>query len=54
MSDLRVFPSTRDAAEHCAAQILQYLDESPHTTLAISGGTSPRTMFEIFATTAFD
>ena len=54
MSDLRVFPTTHDAAEHCAAQILQYLDASPHSTLAISGGTSPRRMFEIFANTKFD
>ena len=54
MSDLRVFADPRDAAEHCAAQILQYLDESPRSTLAISGGSSPRTMFEIFAATQFD
>lgn len=54
MSDLRVFPDAHDAAAQCAAQILQYLNESPHSTLAISGGNSPRTMFEIFATTQFD
>jgi 6-phosphogluconolactonase len=54
MSDLRIFADARGAAEHCAAQILQYLDESPRSTLAISGGSSPRTMFEIFATTQLD
>ncbi|MGA3190853.1 MAG: 6-phosphogluconolactonase [Bryobacteraceae bacterium] len=54
MSDLRTFSDTRDAAGHCAAQILQYLNESPRSTLAISGGSSPRTMFEIFAATPFD
>jgi len=54
MSDLRVFHDTRDAAEHCAAQILQHLNDSPRSTLAISGGSSPKTMFEIFAATAFD
>lgn len=54
MSDLRVSLSARDAAERCAAQILEYLHESPRATLAISGGSSPRTMFEMFATTPFD
>jgi 6-phosphogluconolactonase len=54
MSDLRTFADTREAAEHCAAQILQYLNESARSTLAISGGSSPRTMFEIFSATAFD
>jgi 6-phosphogluconolactonase len=54
MSDLRTFPNARDAAEHSAAQILQYLGSSARSTLAISGGSSPRPMFEIFATAAFD
>ncbi len=54
MSDLRTFPGARAAAEHCAAQILEYLKESPRATLAISGGSSPRAMFEIFATVPFD
>jgi len=54
MSDLRTFANARDAAEHCAAQILQYLHDSPRPTLAISGGTSPKPMFEIFAATTFD
>jgi 6-phosphogluconolactonase len=54
MSDLRIFPDARDAAAHCAAQILEYLHASPHSTLAISGGSSPKPMFEIFAATPFD
>jgi 6-phosphogluconolactonase len=54
MSDLRTFADAHDAAAHCAAQILQHLEESPHSTLAISGGTSPRVMFEIFSATRFD
>jgi 6-phosphogluconolactonase len=54
MSDLRVFKDTREAAEHCAAQILEYLNSSPRSTLAISGGSSPKTMFEIFASAKFD
>jgi 6-phosphogluconolactonase len=54
MSDLRVFPHAQEAAGHSAAQILQYLGELPRATLAISGGTSPRIMFEIFATSKFD
>ena len=52
MSDLRTFADTREAAEKCAAQILAYRTGAVH--LAISGGSSPRGMFEIFATTAFD
>jgi 6-phosphogluconolactonase len=54
MSDLRQFHDTRQAAEACAAHILKKLSESPQSTLAISGGSSPRTMFEIFSTAAFD
>jgi 6-phosphogluconolactonase len=54
VSDLRTFDDARDAAEHCAAQILQYLGDSPRSTLAISGGSSPRIMFEIFAAIPFD
>jgi 6-phosphogluconolactonase len=52
MSDLRVFSNAHDAAEHCAAQVLQYLKEATRPTLAISGGSSPRPMFEAFAQTA--
>lgn len=54
MSDLRIFSDAGDAAGHCAAQILQYLNEAPQLTLAISGGSSPRPMFEIFAKIPFD
>ncbi|HVO99049.1 MAG TPA: 6-phosphogluconolactonase [Bryobacteraceae bacterium] len=54
MSDLRIFPDARRAAEACAARILEILHASPRSTLAISGGTSPRAMFEIFAATPFD
>jgi 6-phosphogluconolactonase len=54
MSDLRVFSNSRDAAEHCAAQILEYLNISPQSTLAISGGSSPKPMFEMFASAKFD
>jgi 6-phosphogluconolactonase len=54
MSDLRVFQDARDAAVHCAAQILQYLRDAPHPTLAISGGTSPKPMFEVFAAAPFE
>ena len=54
MSDLRVFQNPRDAAEHCARQILQYLGDEKRSTLAISGGSSPKPMFEIFATADFD
>ena len=55
VSDLRVFPDTRKAAEACAAFILETLAaKSGPATLAISGGSSPKTMFEIFATSKFD
>jgi 6-phosphogluconolactonase len=54
MSDLRTFPDPRDAARHCAARILELLGESPESTLAISGGSSPKPMFEAFASSAFD
>ena len=54
MSDLRVFPDARGAAEHCAAQILQHLRDVPRPKLAISGGSSPKPMFEIFAATPFE
>ncbi len=54
MSDLRVSKDSREAAEKCAAQIVEYLTASPQSTLAISGGSSPKVMFEIFAATPFD
>jgi 6-phosphogluconolactonase len=54
MSDLRVFQDAHDAAVHCAAQTLQHLRDSPRATLAISGGTSPKPMFQVFAAAPFD
>lgn len=54
MSDLHTFPDARNAAEQCAAHILQYLDQSPRSTFAISGGSSPKPMFEAFAKASFD
>lgn len=43
-----------DAALLCGLHILRLLDEKPRSTLAISGGSSPRPMFEMFARVAFD
>jgi 6-phosphogluconolactonase len=40
--------------EACATHILEKLSAAPQATLAISGGSSPRVMFEIFAKTSFD
>jgi 6-phosphogluconolactonase len=54
MSDLRRFADAHAAAEQCAAQILKFLDDAEHPTLAISGGSSPKPMFEIFAASSFD
>lgn len=54
MSDLRTFADTKQAAEACAAHILEKLNKSPKSTLAVSGGSSPRRMFEVFATADFD
>jgi 6-phosphogluconolactonase len=52
------FPDSAHAAEACAQHILsrlqEVLNEKSHATLAISGGSSPRTMFEIFAKTNFE
>src|SRR5579862_1897318 len=58
MSDeLRRSADARQAAEACAAQILAWLrtaiTERGRAALAISGGSSPRLMFEIFARTEF-
>lgn len=50
-------PDPPHAAEACAAHILELLEEAmagdAPATLAISGGSSPRLMFEIFAQTRF-
>ena len=56
--DLRQFADASTAAEACAAQILGWLREALENpglaALAISGGSSPRRMFEIFAQAEFD
>ena len=47
-----------EAATHCAAKILELLEgaleESPRATLAISGGSTPKLMFEDMAKARFD
>jgi 6-phosphogluconolactonase len=56
--EIRQFPDPEAAASACAQQILAWLREAlvnrPQASLAISGGSSPRRMFEIFSRTAFD
>jgi len=56
--DLRQFADAAAAAEACAQQILDWLREAIEerglAALAISGGSSPRRMFEKFAHTHFD
>ena len=56
--DIRPFADAEAAATACAAQILDWLREALENqclaSLAISGGSSPRRMFEIFATTRFE
>ena len=56
--EVRQFADASAAAEACAGQILDWLREALDyrglASLAISGGSSPRRMFEIFARTAFD
>ena len=58
MSLIRRYPTALDAAEACGTEILRLLTEAlcnkPQATLAISGGSSPRLMFEFFARSAFD
>jgi len=57
MSRLERYPDGPQAAAACGAQILEWLDhaiaEQGQATLAISGGSSPRSMFEMFARTKF-
>jgi 6-phosphogluconolactonase len=48
-----VHPDPQQAAEACARFILSMLEGKPKSTLAISGGSSPKIMFEIFAKTQF-
>lgn len=45
---------TPHAAEDCGNYILERLNEKPKSTLAISGGSSPKPMFEMFANAQFD
>ena len=56
--DVRQFADADAAATACAAQILEWLgkvlENRGLASLAISGGSSPRRMFEIFASTRFD
>ena len=47
------YPDAPHAAEACAKHILTLLEDKPQASLAISGGSSPRLMFEIFAKTKF-
>lgn len=58
MMDVRQFEDAEAAATACAQQILDWLREAVDNpgiaTLAISGGSSPRRMFEIFARTRFE
>ena len=57
MSDLRTHASAAEASTACGLQILDWLraaiDQKGAATLAISGGSSPKTMFAMFAQTAF-
>jgi 6-phosphogluconolactonase len=56
--DVRQFADAEAAATACAAQILDWLHQALESrglaSLAISGGSSPRRMFEIFARTRFE
>lgn len=58
MSLVRRYPDPHTAAEACGEQILAWLNETlakkNTATLAISGGNSPKTMFELFARSGFD
>ncbi len=55
---IRRYPDTRAAAEACGAEAMRCLfnaiAQRGGGTLAISGGTSPKIMFEYFANAAFD
>jgi 6-phosphogluconolactonase len=58
VSLIRRYPDARTAAEACGAEALKLLLEAivqkGRATLAISGGTSPKLMFEFFARSEFD
>ncbi len=57
-ADFRKYPNAKQAAEACGAYILERLSEAiaqrGRAMLAISGGSSPKAMFEYFARTNFD
>jgi 6-phosphogluconolactonase len=57
MSRLERYPDGSEAAVACGNQILEWLRDAAaergQAALAISGGSSPRTMFEMFARTGF-
>jgi len=58
LTDVRQFAAGAAAAEACGEQILEWLRDAIENqglaALAISGGSSPRRMFEKFARTAFE
>jgi 6-phosphogluconolactonase len=58
VTNLREFPDAEAASEACGQQILDWLREAlaqrALASLAISGGSSPRRMFEIFSRTPFE
>ena len=58
MSLIRRFPDAKTAAEACGTEALKLLKaavaQRGRATLAISGGTSPKIMFEFFARSEFD
>ncbi len=58
MSHLKRFADARRAAAACGSQIFEWLGEAmlerESASLAISGGTSPKVMFELFAQAPFD
>jgi 6-phosphogluconolactonase len=53
-----IFDSAQEAAEACGARILEILDEARRlrgvATLAVSGGSTPRLMFQAMAWRSFD
>ena len=57
MSLIRRYPDAKSAAEACGSAALKLLEDAilqrGRATLAVSGGSSPRTMFEFFARTEF-
>jgi 6-phosphogluconolactonase len=57
MSSVRRFPDPISAAEACGQHIMDLLSETlagrKQATLAVSGGSSPRPMFELFAKSRF-